>query len=113
VKNLVAFVFLNLFSMLGCGTSGSESAYPRAGTPTAEEQQCSRDRECVLVDECCECALGGTRAAVRADAVQSLEAAADERCASRTCAADEERGPHRSCSATGAVCRGGRCIPQL
>jgi hypothetical protein len=112
VKNSIAFLF---FFALACGNSGGGggSSYPRAGTPTAEEQQCSRDSECTLVDECCECALGGTRAAVRADAVEALEASADERCANRECAADEERGPHRSCGATAAVCRGGRCIPQL
>jgi hypothetical protein len=92
--------------------SGGASGLPRIGQPSADEQSCSRDQDCTLVDDCCGCAAGGSRTAVRADAVESLETQAAAQCGERTCA-EGIASNHRSCEASAAICRGGRCIPQL
>jgi hypothetical protein len=99
-------------ALVACGSGGgmTESGLSRTGPPTPENQACSRDAECVLVDDCCGCENGGIRQAVRADAVESLESSADSACAARSCMAGQA-SQHRSCTASAAVCRGGRCIP--
>ncbi len=98
-----------LYACSGAASSG-ESGLARTGPPSAEEQACSRDSECVLVDDCCGCANGGIRQAVRADAVEAMSGAAEAACGTRSCA-EGQASQHRSCAATAAVCRGGRCIP--
>jgi hypothetical protein len=110
----LAIVLVSTFIALACSTGGGrvESGLTRTGPPGPAEQACSRDAECVLADDCCGCENGGTRQAVRSDAVQSLQSQAESTCADRTCT-NGIASNHRSCTATAAVCRGGRCIPQL
>jgi len=95
-----------------CGSPARDSGFAQVGQPGADEQTCSRDQDCVLVEDCCGCFSGGSRTAVRADAVEGLSAAAESACAGRTCAEGIESN-HRSCQASAAACRGGRCIPSL
>jgi hypothetical protein len=93
------------------GTSASASEFPRAGEPDAEEQACSRDVECVLVDDCCGCERGGLRTGVRGDRRDGLVERSAAACEQRTCA--EQPSQHRSCEASAARCVGGRCLPAL
>jgi hypothetical protein len=118
----LALVAVACLAVIGLGCSGRQSGsgvgppqidprLPRVATPASADQACSMDTECVLAQDCCGCAGGGRLLAVRGDRVDALRAAADRGCSQR-CAAS---GPtqHRSCTASEAVCRGGRCIPSL
>jgi hypothetical protein len=114
------FALLALF-MLGCpacarpaqggGAATSAGDFPRAGEPDAEEQACSRDVECALVDDCCGCERGGLRTGVRGDRRDALVERSAAACEQRTC--NEQPSQHRSCSASAARCVGGRCLPAL
>ncbi len=105
-------VLVAVFAVLSsCGSSGLvESDRKRLAAPTAEQQACSHDSECILVEDCCGCANGGTQQAVRNDVVEELEAAGAAECADRGCTPGVQSA-HRSCTASESVCRGGRCIP--
>ena len=98
--------------LAACGTSRRESGLAHVGPAGPAEQTCRRDADCTIVEDCCGCFHGGSRTAVRTDAVESLQAASEGACAERSCAENVESN-HRSCQATEAVCRGGRCIPSL
>jgi hypothetical protein len=106
---LILSIFVSVGACAGGGPAHSPG--PRAASPSADDQVCRRDEDCVLVNDCCGCAMGGTKQAVRADRQAALEAAADDGCAERTCL--ELASEHRSCSATAARCAGGRCIPAI
>jgi hypothetical protein len=113
MRKVVALALLALFISLGCGSSGMiESDRKRLAAPTPEQQACSRDSECILVEDCCGCANGGTQQAVRNDVVEELESAGASECADRACTPGVQSA-HRSCTASESVCRGGRCIPSI
>lgn len=95
----------------GGGATSSSSAGPRVAQASGEDLVCSRDEDCALVDDCCGCAAGGTKHAVRADRVPTLEQQAESECAAAQCTGMASE--HRSCDAVGARCAGGRCIPRL
>jgi hypothetical protein len=108
---LTAMAFV-LFA--GCGGPGVDQ--PVTGPPViaqagVEDQTCSRDSECVLVQDCCGCDREGRQLAVHRDRVQPLSEASAGQCAAVTCTV--AHSSHRSCTATRAVCRGGRCIPAV
>jgi len=84
---------------------------PHAAEPAAADLACSRDVECVLVDDCCGCARGGLRLSVRSDHLQALTERSASSCDQQTCGAT--KSAHRSCEATAARCLGGRCVPKL
>jgi hypothetical protein len=102
---------------LGCakpgGTAGAAApdGMAHADEPAAEEQSCSRDVECALVDDCCGCARGGLRMSARTDRMEALVDRSEDACAERTCS--EQPSQHRSCTASAARCLGGRCVPAL
>jgi hypothetical protein len=112
-----ALLFACALTLLACARSGpgpsagATSDFPRAGEPEAEEQACSRDIECVLVDDCCGCARGGLRMSVRSDRVDALTERSTATCEQRTCA--DQPSKHRSCTASAARCLGGTCVPAL
>jgi hypothetical protein len=115
---LGALLCICALSLWACGGSGQNagatagaSDFPRAGEPDAEEQACSRDTECTLVDDCCGCARGGLRTGVRSDRLDGLTERSADACEQRTCA--DQPSAHRSCSASAARCVGGRCLPAL
>jgi hypothetical protein len=110
---MARWVFVIGIAMVACGGGGSGSTadLPRVAATQAEDQACSRDAECTLVDDCCGCARAGAKTAVRVDRVEALSAAAQSECAGRTC--PDLPSEHRSCQATAARCSGGRCIPAL
>jgi hypothetical protein len=119
LRLVLASVLLAAIASCG-GPRGGEAAFgppridprmPRVAPPTAEDQACSMDLECVLVQDCCGCGGGGRLQALHRDRVEALEAAASSGCSERCSATASTE--HRSCSATEAVCRGGRCIPRL
>jgi len=83
----------------------------RIGAAAMEDRTCSRDAECVLVDDCCGCSQGGQRLAVLSERVTVLEAAGESACSERRCA--PVRPQHHSCTATAARCSGGLCVPAL
>jgi hypothetical protein len=95
-----------------CGGEARSSGLAQVGQPSPDHQTCRRDEDCTLVEDCCGCFNGGSRTAVRVDAVQALTDAAEAECGARQCAEGIESN-HRSCQAVGAACRGGRCIPKL
>jgi hypothetical protein len=95
----------------GAHTSANAGDAPRAGEPQAGEQSCWRDQDCVLVDDCCGCARGGLRLAVRADKLDAVTERGTSNCAERTCG--DQPSQHRSCKATAAHCVGGSCLPAL
>ena len=103
------------FAMLAGCAGGRPPPAPtdrtRIGAAAAEDRACSRDSECMLVDDCCGCSLGGQRLAIRSERIATLEAAADAACAERRCA--PSRTQHHSCRASRAVCSGGLCVPSV
>jgi hypothetical protein len=107
-----------LVSAASCaaGSSGTQAAAtagnaPHAGEPQAEEQSCWRDKDCVLIDDCCGCARGGLRLSVRADKLDAVAERGASTCGERTCR--DQPSKHRSCKATAARCVGGSCLPSL
>jgi hypothetical protein len=96
-----------------CGGSRPDenaSAAPRVGVATAADRVCSRDLDCVLVEECCGCASSGQRLAVSRARLEALESAAASVC---TAPCMPVLTAHRSCTATEARCAGGLCVPVL
>src|SRR5688500_290075 len=81
---------LCLAFVLGCAGASTAGASSGGGPPTiappaAEDQTCSRDSECVLVQDCCGCDRQGTQLAVHRDRVEALTAAGTTDCASVSC----------------------------
>ncbi len=100
--------------VVGCGGAGIDR--PVTGPPVVaqagvEDQTCARDSECVLVQDCCGCEREGRQLAIHRDRVQPLSESSVAECGAVTCTVG--RSSHRSCSASRAVCRGGRCIPAV
>ena len=105
---------LALAFLLGCGGAGYTAPAggpPAIAEPSAEDQTCSRDSECVLVQDCCGCERSGRRLAVRRDRVETLQSEATSTCAATSCVVAESA--HRSCTASSARCLGGRCVPAI
>jgi hypothetical protein len=107
-----------LASAAACAASGpgahaaaTASDTPRAGEPQADEQSCWRDKDCVLIDDCCGCARGGLRLSVRSDKLDAVAERGASTCGERTCR--DQPSKHRSCKATAARCVGGSCLPSL
>lgn len=99
---------------LTLGACGSSYQPPAEGPPaiasaSSEDQTCSRDSECVLVQDCCGCARQGRQLAVHRDRVEALQSSAEGECAEVSCPAGDSE--HRSCGAEAARCLGGRCVP--
>jgi hypothetical protein len=96
----------------GASSSSSSGAAASRGvaSPAMEDRACSRDSECALADDCCGCAQGGQRHAVRRDRVEALQSASESACGQRNCPGG---AAHRSCEATAARCSGGLCVPAL
>jgi hypothetical protein len=109
----VLLVVLALFvtACAGARPGGSPGAGPHIGAASMEDRTCSRDSECVLVEDCCGCSSGGQRLAVRADRREALEASAGATCGERVCATVVS--DHPSCGAAAARCSGGLCVPQI
>jgi hypothetical protein len=87
-----------------------------AGAPdervTAADQQCTQDSECALTTaDCCGCTSLGKQIGVRADVVAALAQRRAPVCASVSCAQAMSDDP--SCSATKAVCKAGKCEPDV
>ncbi len=97
---------------LGCaGATEQVGGPPVVATAAAEDQTCTRDSECVLVQDCCGCERQGRQLAVHRDRVQGLVEASRAECSAVGCTV--ARSEHRSCATTRAACRGGRCIPAV
>lgn len=95
----------------GAGVDRPETGPPVIAQASSEDQTCSRDSECVLVQDCCGCQRQGRQLAVHRDRVEALVQASSAECSAVSCMVAESS--HRSCGASVAVCRGGRCIPQV
>ncbi len=108
---LVAFVSLSAACAGAQSGAGAAADAPHIGAATAADRACSRDVDCVLVDDCCGCSTGGQRLAVTRTRLTDLESSAEAACATRQCAPSPT--PHRSCTATAARCAGGLCVPNL
>jgi hypothetical protein len=108
---LATMLVLSASACAGGRPAPSPDDRTRIGAASAEQRTCSRDSECVLVDDCCGCSQGGQRLAVRGELVPSLETAADDACAARRCAPVSPQ--HHSCRATAARCSGGLCVPAI
>lgn len=110
-----ATVATTLLMLLVLGCAGAQE--PQAGGPpvvasaTTEDQTCTRDSECVLVQDCCGCERQGRQLAVHRDRVEALTEASRAECGAVGCTV--ARSEHRSCATTRAACRGGRCIPAV
>lgn len=110
-RMLVLAAAISMLAACG-GTRPNEgaSAAPRVGAATAADRVCSRDVDCVLVEDCCGCSSSGQRLAVSRERLGALEAGAAASCTA-TCA--PVATPHRTCAATQARCAGGLCVPVL
>ena len=110
---IAALVLFATACTKGSGPAGAVAAddFAHADALEPAEQACSRDVECVLVDDCCGCSRGGLRMSVRTDAREAVTDRSESVCAQRTCSELQSR--HRSCAATAARCLGGRCVPAL
>lgn len=79
---------------------------------TAADQACAQDNECALTTaDCCGCSSLGKQIGVRADRVADLAKRREPVCGVVQCAQQLSDDP--SCTATKAVCRGGRCEPDV
>lgn len=122
---LVAFTAFTAFTALTALTGcKSEPSTPTVTTPTiaasaapderitAADQQCSQDSECALTTaDCCGCNAAGKQIGVRADVVASLAQRRAPVCAGVSCAQSISDDP--TCTATKAVCRAGKCEPDV
>ena len=84
----IALASLSLALVVACGGATAEA--PPSGPPvvanaSAEDQTCSRDAECVLVQDCCGCQRQGVQRAVHRDRVEALVEASQTECAEVTC----------------------------
>lgn len=113
----IACIAVWLLAAAACQkASGSAGAtapdgFAHADALEAEEQSCSRDVECVLVEDCCGCARGGLRMSVRTDKLEGVTDRSESVCAERECSGVQSQ--HKSCTASAARCLGGRCVPAL
>ncbi|MCC6873313.1 MAG: hypothetical protein IT378_03310 [Sandaracinaceae bacterium] len=100
-------------ALAGCGGAMEETntGPPMIASASPDDQQCTRDAQCVLVQDCCGCQRAGAQLAVHRDRVTELRAAAEGACASVSCTVRPSE--HRSCRASRAACLGGRCVPQV
>jgi hypothetical protein len=110
MRHFLAALFLGSL-IAACSGGATAPAGPRIAEAQPDDLTCSRDEDCALVDDCCGCAAGGTKTAVRTDRVDALSAAADSSCDPSRCSGLASE--HRSCEAVGARCAGGRCVPRL
>lgn len=108
---VTAAVVLMLLAIGCAGAQEPVGGPPVVATASAEDQTCSRDSECVLVQDCCGCDRQGRQLAVHRDRVTSLAEASRAECGAISCTV--ARSEHVSCSTTRAACRGGRCIPAI
>ena len=89
----------------GCG---STAAPPDKPAPiTRPDDSCSTGDDCDLVDACCGCSAGGTRIAIRKDAVAGFLATRDQRCADVVCTQMISTDP--TCDAEAVCGNRGRC----
>jgi hypothetical protein len=111
VKNIVTASLL-AFALAGCaGANAPPSGPPVVASASAEDQTCSRDAECVLVQDCCGCERQGRQLAIHRDRVEALTTVGRTDCGSVSCTVQES--DHVSCRAGRAVCLGGRCVPDV
>ncbi|MGE0789109.1 MAG: hypothetical protein AB7S26_25780 [Sandaracinaceae bacterium] len=102
-----------IVGVAGCGpgVSTPTSGPPAIASASTEDQSCSRDSECVLVQDCCGCERQGRQLAVHRDRVEALTASAQSDCSAVSCTVGASE--HRSCGAERAQCLGGRCVPAV
>lgn len=111
-STLVLTVALLGCPLLGCGGAETPASGPPAiANASGEDQACSRDSECVLVQDCCGCQRSGRQLAVHRDRVEALQESSTAECAQVSCVVADSA--HRSCGASQARCLGGRCVPQI
>lgn len=97
--------------LFGCGAKSPEaanggsaggSAEPVGAAPSMDvPQDCKASDDCDLVEACCGCSAGGTKLAIRKDAIAAYEASREQRCGQIMCA--QMISNHPSCSAE-AIC---------
>lgn len=103
---------LGVLFVVGCaGAPEPVAGPPVVASATAEDQTCSRDSECVLVQDCCGCERQGRQLAVHRDRVAELTEASRAECNGVSCTVAPSS--HVSCRTNRAVCRGGRCVPAV
>lgn len=84
----------------------------RAALIKDDEATCTRDEECELTAfHCCNCGGGGRMAAARSDALPEVLRRRGIVCAEYACAQVVSDDP--TCSAERAVCREGKCVPDV
>ena len=84
----------------------------RAAFVEPTEQTCTRDDECTLTPQhCCTCAAGGQYDAVNQQSLPELMKRRGIICQDYVC--PQVMSTHPSCQAKGAVCRDGRCVPDI
>lgn len=84
----------------------------RAAFLQADERTCTKDEECTLTpQQCCTCAAGGQQDAVNAEKLPELIRRRGIVCDDYVC--PQVVSTHPSCSATRALCREGKCVPDV
>ena len=84
----------------------------RAGYVKPEEQQCTSDEQCGLVAmHCCSCDYRGQLVGINREHIPQLAVRRTGVCQTYECTA--QKSDHQSCQAKKAVCKGGRCVPDL
>lgn len=84
----------------------------RAALISDDEKQCTKDDECELTSfHCCNCTAGGRMAAVSKEKVPDVLKRRGVVCEEYACAQVISDDP--SCGATRAVCREGKCVPDV
>ena len=84
----------------------------RAALISADEATCTADADCDLTSfHCCSCSAGGQMAAVNKAKLPDLLKRRGIVC--QECACAQVVSDHPSCAAERAVCREGRCVPDV
>ncbi len=84
----------------------------RAALISADEARCSVDDDCALTSfHCCGCSAGGKAAAVHKDKLAEVLQRRGVVCGEYACAQVVSDDP--TCAATHAVCREGKCVPEV
>ena len=107
---------LAIVAAIGCGASSPQPDRPSAPQPTVEvaatpaagpDDHCTTADDCVLVEACCGCTIGGHRIAIRKDAVAAYDATRPQRCGGRMCMHLMSHDP--TCDAEPICGSGNRC----
>jgi hypothetical protein len=101
--------WLVLATLVACGHPAPAGGNSGSVPPGGDTGACTKDEDCQLVDQCCDCNNGGGRIAIRADQLGHYRDQHAKECGGMVCTA--QISTDASCNAE-AACHDGRCTVQ-